>query len=159
MRRKAVIADMDGTLADVRSIRHFVTSRPKDFDAFHAASEFVPANQLALDFVNAHHASGHVIVVVTARMQRWEPATRRWLERNMAVPFDGPFHRQDGDVRPDVQVKREIHRYLARHYDIRGAVDDNPNVIALWDELGIPTVVVPGWDVQELNTPSTGKEK
>jgi hypothetical protein len=62
------------------------------------------------------------------------------------VPFDGPFHRPDGDFRPDVQVKRDIFKYLSRHYDIRGAVDDNPNVIALWNEIGIPTEVVPGWD-------------
>lgn len=147
MRRKAVIADMDGTLADVRSIRHFVASKPKNFDAFHAASEFVPANAQALEFVERFHASGHVVLVVTARMQRWEPATRRWLARHMPVPFEGPFHRQDGDVRPDVQVKREIHRYLARQFDIRAAVDDNPAVVALWDELGIPVEVIPGWEV------------
>ena len=68
-------------------------------------------HQQALDFVERHHASGHVVVVVTARMQKWEPATRRWLDRFMTVPFDGPFHRQDGDLRPDVMVKREIARY------------------------------------------------
>jgi len=145
-RRKAVIVDMDGTLADVRSIRHHVITKPKDFDAFHAASEFVPPNQQAIDYVIEHHGTGHIILVVTARMQKWEPATRRWLDRFMPVPFDGPFHRQDGDTRPDIQVKREIHKYLSRHYDIRGAVDDNPNVIALWDELGIPTTIIPGWE-------------
>lgn len=146
MRLKAVIADMDGTLADVRGIRHFVAAKPKDFDAFHAASEFVPANNQALEFVERHHDSGHVVLVVTARMQKWEPATRRWLDRHMSVPFDGPFHRQDGDLRPDIQVKRDIHRYLSRSYDIRAAVDDNPAVVALWAELGIPTEIVPGWD-------------
>lgn len=146
MRRKAVIADMDGTLADVSGIRHFVASKPKNFDAFHAASEFVPANAQALEFVERHHHSGHVILVVTARMEKWRGATVRWLDRHMTVPYDGPFHRQDGDLRPDVQVKRDIHRYLARQFDIRAAVDDNPNVIALWSQLGIPTEVIPGWD-------------
>ena len=38
-----MIADMDGTLADVRSIRYLVMEKPKNFDKFHAASEFVPA--------------------------------------------------------------------------------------------------------------------
>lgn len=147
MRRKAVIVDVDGTLADVRGIRHHVLTKPKNFDAFHAASADVPPNQQALDFVARHHASGHVIVVVTARMQKWEPTTLAWLRRHLAVPFDGPFHRQDGDIRPDIQVKREIHRYLSRHYDIRAAIDDNPNVVALWEEIGIPVEIVPGWDV------------
>jgi len=145
-RPKAVIVDVDGTLADVRAIRHHVAHKPKNFDAFHAASAHVPANQQAIDFVTRHHAAGFVIIVVTARLQTWFDVTRTWLDAHVPVPFDGPFHRPDGDFRPDVQVKRDIHRYLSRHYDIRGAVDDNPNVIALWDELGIPTEVVPGWD-------------
>jgi hypothetical protein len=146
LRPRAVIADVDGTLADVRSIRHHVAQKPKDFDAFHAASAHVPANQQAIDYVAAAHASGHVVLVVTARLQTWAGVTTDWLHRHMPVPFDGPFHRPDGDFRPDIQVKADIHRYLSRHYDIRGAVDDNPNVIALWDKLGIPTEVIPGWD-------------
>lgn len=146
IRPKAVIADVDGTLADVRSIRHHVAAKPKNFDAFHAASAHVPANQQAIDYVTRHHAAGYVILVVTARLQTWFDVTNTWLQAHVPVPFDGPFHRPDGDFRPDVQVKRDIHRYLSRHYDIRGAVDDNPNVIALWSELGIPTEVIPGWD-------------
>ena len=145
-RPKAVIVDVDGTLADVRAIRHHVAQKPKNFDAFHAASAHVAPNQQAIDFVTRHHAAGFIIIVVTARLQTWFDVTNTWLHRHMPVPFDGPFHRPDGDFRPDVQVKRDIHRYLSRHFDIRGAIDDNPNVIALWDELGIPVEVVPGWD-------------
>lgn len=145
-RPTAVIVDVDGTLADVRGIRHHVAQKPKDFDAFHAASAHVPPNQQAIDFCVRAHRDGHRIVVVTARRQRWEAVTATWLARHVPVPFDGPFHRQDNDVRPDVQVKRDIHRYLARNYDIRAACDDNPNVIALWTEIGIPTTVIPGWD-------------
>ena len=147
-RPKAVIVDVDGTLADVRAIRHHVATKPKNFDAFHAASAHVGPNQQAIDFVTRHHAAGFVIIVVTARLQTWFDVTNTWLHRHMPVPFDGPFHRPDGDFRPDVQVKRDIHRYLSRHFDIRGACDDNPNVVALWTELGIPVEVVPGWDAQ-----------
>jgi hypothetical protein len=145
-RRRAVIADVDGTLANVSAIRHHVASKPKNFDAFHSESANVPPNQQALDYVARHHEAGFVVLVVTARLQKWSGLTRTWLERHMPVPFDGPFHRPDGDFRPDVQVKRDIHRYLARTYDIRGCIDDNPNVVALWEELGIPTEIVPGWD-------------
>lgn len=65
----------------------------------------------------------------------------------MPVPYDGPFHRQDGDKRSDRVVKLEILRYLRQHYDIRGAIDDNPQVIELWRSQGVPVEVVPGWDV------------
>ena len=53
--------------------------------------------------------------------------------------------RRDGDYRPDCAVKREIHAELADRYHIRAAIDDNPNVVQLWEELGIPVTVVPGW--------------
>jgi len=88
-----------------------------------------------------------VPVVVTARMQKWAPMTRRWLDKHMPVPYDGPFHRQDGDKRSDRVVKLEILRYLRQHYDIRGAIDDNPQVIEVWRSQGIPVEVVAGWDV------------
>jgi hypothetical protein len=146
LRPNAVIADVDGTLADVRTIRHHVLNKPKSFDAFHAASAHVPPNVPALDFVTRHHAAGHVIVVVTARRERWAEVTATWLHRHMPVPFDGAFHRPDDDLRPDVQIKADIHRYLTRHYNIVGAVDDNPRIVELWERLGIPTTVIPGWD-------------
>ena len=151
-RRKAVIVDVDGTLCDVSSVRHHVLTKPKNFDAFHASSIDCPPHQQAIDFCSKHFQSGHAIVVVTARMQKWHNITRAWLDMHMPVPFDGPFHRQDGDIRPDVQVKREIHRYLSQHYDIRHACDDNPKVVALWEDLGIPVEIVPGWDEREVTS-------
>lgn len=144
--RPARILDVDGTLCDVRPVRHFV--RPgtaRDFDAFHAASAECLPNQQALDYAVETVALGMVPVVVTARMERWQELTRTWLHRYMPVPFDGPFHRQDGDRRSDRIVKLEILRYLQRHYDIRGAIDDNPQVIELWRSQGIPVTIVPGW--------------
>ncbi|ASR87257.1 hypothetical protein SEA_LASTHOPE_90 [Mycobacterium phage LastHope] len=147
MRRPARILDVDGTLCNVTSVRHFVM-RPrelKDFDSFHAGSADCPPNQVALDYAAETAALGMVPIVVTARMERWHGVTRAWLDRYMPVPFDGPFHRQDGDRRSDRVVKLEILRYLLRHYDIRGAIDDNPEVVELWRSQGIPVTVVPGW--------------
>lgn len=145
----ARILDVDGTLADVASIRHFVM-RPKhlkDFDAFHAASADVPPHQIALQYACDTVAMGMIPVVVSARMTKWFDVTKGWLDRHMPVSYDGPILRPDGDFRPDVQVKADILRYLRRHYDIRGAIDDNPAVIALWQKHGIPVTVVPGWDM------------
>ncbi|MFN6547899.1 LNS2 domain-containing protein [Mycolicibacterium nivoides] len=143
----AVIVDVDGTLCDVSSVRHFVAARPKDFDAFHCAAETCPPHTHVLDEVREHHHAGHRIVVVTARMYRWEQSTRTWLDRHMPVPYVGPFMRGDNDFRADVEVKRDIHRILTRDHGFRivHCIDDNPEIVALWTELGIPTTVVPGW--------------
>lgn len=147
MRPLARILDVDGTLCDVSTVRHFVlrVKDQKDFDSFHAESINCPPHQQALDYAQATYDMGMIPVVVTARMDRWQELTRSWLDMHMPVPYDGPFHRKDGDRRSDRIVKLEILRYLRRHYDIRGAIDDNPEVIALWESQGIPVEIVPGW--------------
>jgi hypothetical protein len=144
----AVIVDVDGTLCDVSSVRHHVARRPKNFDAFHAASANCPPIAQTLAFAEEHHGAGRVIVVVTARTYRWESLTRTWLDQHLTVPFAGPFMRGDNDSRPDVEVKRDIHAILTgdHGYRIVAAIDDNPAIVALWAELGIPTTVVPGWE-------------
>ena len=146
MRRKAAIVDMDGTLCDVTSVRHHVMGPVKDFDAFHQGSRHCPPNEQALEFCRRHYAAGHVIVVVTARMDRHYEVSRAWLDDFMPVPFDGPIMREDNLRHSDVSVKRRIYAYLSRHYEIVAACDDNPPIVALWRELGVPEVeVVPGW--------------
>jgi hypothetical protein len=146
-RRKAAIVDMDGTLCDVSAIRHFVaTPGAKDFDAFHQASRHCPPNEQALEFCRRHHAAGNVILVVTARKERHYAVSRGWLDDFMEVPFDGPFMRPDDSELSDDVIKRRIYRYLSRSYDIVAACDDNPAIIALWERLGIPVEIVPGWD-------------
>lgn len=151
-RRNAVIVDMDGTLANVSSIRHMVDglNQKKDFQAFHAASEFCPPNKQAIDFCRRHHKAGHAIVIVTARMEEWRPHTTRFIERELVEPYGVPiadqFHRDDGDYDKDYIVKKKILAKVREKYDIIEAIDDNPAVVALWKEEGIPTEVVPGWD-------------
>jgi hypothetical protein len=150
-RPRAAIVDMDGTLANVSSIRHLVDgiNTKKDFHAFHAASEFVPANRQAIDFCVRHHKAGDKILVVTARMEQWRGATTRFLDRELIpyVPVEALYHRADGDYRKDREVKQEILDELREHYVIVAACDDNPNIVALWADEGIPEIeVIPGWD-------------
>lgn len=157
------LADMDGTLANVSSIRFHVDGthtkkqangrvKPiKNFDKFHAASEFVPANQQAVDFCVRMRAAGHLVGIVTARMRQWEGVTTRFLERECAEHFDwvNPiWMRTDGDYRKDREVKSDILDEILQDYEVVAAIDDNPNIIELWEERGIPEIeIVPGWDV------------
>lgn len=148
----AAIVDMDGTLANVSSIRHMVDgiNTPKDFHAFHRASEFVPANRQAIQFCKRHHKAGNLILVVTARMRMWEDATTSFLEREAAhhFPWVTPiWMRRDGDTRSDREIKEEIFEEISQSYRVVAACDDNPSIVSLWEEKQIPEIeVVPGWD-------------
>lgn len=61
--------------------------------------------------------------------------------------------RAHNDHRPDYLVERDILRRIRTLYHPVHAWDDNPTVLQLWAEEGIPTTVVPGWDAHEQAGP------
>lgn len=142
--RDAVIFDMDGTLCDVRSIRHLLQG-PGSFDAFHLASANCPPHQWVVDAARQVHEDGMAVLIVTARKWRYRNLTAMWLALNQ-VPSDAMWMRRDDDARPDFLVKQGILRQIRRLYNPVHAYDDNPNVIDLWDREDIPVTPVPGWE-------------
>lgn len=144
MKRRAVIFDVDGTLADVSSIRHHVLQRRKDFHAFHEQSVNVPPHHWVLGLARIAEAEGLAVLVVTARSTQWRHHTAWWLAMH-GVPSDALFMRRHGDHRKDVLVKAEILAKIRTRFEVVHAVDDNPAIIALWESEGIPTTTVPGW--------------
>lgn len=150
---KAIIIDMDGTLADVSSIRHYLrgikaNGKPdKNFDKFHEESVNVPPNHWVAEEARYYSSClGYAILIVTARKHKWRNHTAWWLGLN-AIPSDALFMRGNNDNRPDYEVKKDIlKRIRDLGYDVKLAFDDNPSVIALWEEEGIDTIRVPGWE-------------
>lgn len=148
----AAILDVDGTLCDVSSVRWHVNLKDprnkgyKDYDRFHEEATGCPAHKWVVGLTHALRPD-ITRIVVTARKRRWEKATVWFLLLNN-VRFDHLFMRGDNDGRPDYEVKAEILTHIQTRYDVALAVDDNPAVLRLWEERGIPTVVVPGWEEQ-----------
>lgn len=147
-RRKAVIIDMDGTLAFVKHLRHYViptAEHPwKDFDSFHRESVDAPPNQEVVEMARQFAADGYAVLIVTARRAMYRHYTAWWLALH-GVPSDAMFMRGNTDGRPDYEVKADILRAIEQSFDVCLAVDDNPAVIRLWNENNIPTIVIPGW--------------
>lgn len=139
-----VLVDLDGTLCDVRPIRHLVQGRKRDFDAFHQASASCQPNRAVVELVKRFRAGGHRIVVVTARHARWTDVTARWLDAN-AIAYDGLVTRADDDYRPDRDVKAEILSRVRAEHGVVAAVDDRPEVLRLWHAEGLAVVIVTGW--------------
>lgn len=138
------IFDMDGTLNDVRGVRHYILES-RNFDLFHRASVWCPSNQWVVELAQ----NGEPNIIVTARDTRYEWVTRNWLAK-YDVPFLRLYMRAWGDTRKDFVVKQEILDQIRRDgYNPILAVDDNPNVIELWQQNDIPTIVVPGWSEQD----------
>jgi len=135
---------MDGTLVDTSSIVHHVLTKPKNFHAFHYGSIFCPPHDWVVDAVYADFRAGHTVIVVTARKDRWWELSTNWLTSNR-VPYQELHMRADDDDRWDRHVKEDILHELMNRYTIVMAYDDNPAIIALWQEYEIPVTHVPGW--------------
>lgn len=150
--KTAVIFDMDGTLADVSSIRHHLTKYDqgkrrviKHFNRFHAESVSVPPHGYVVNAAQIAHMLGHAVLIVTARKHLWRHHTAWWLALQN-VPSDVLMMRGNEDNRKDYEVKKDMLDTLRKAYDIIHAWDDNPSIIKLWQENNIPTTIVPGWE-------------
>ena len=147
--RDAIILDMDGTLCDVRSIRHHVMGAKRNFHAFHTESVNCPANDEVVLAAKQAHVDGLAILVVTARSFEFAFHTMFWLS-GQDVHYDELYMRRSRDYRPDYVVKKEIlHMIQKDGYNVVHAWDDNPNVIEVWREAGIPVTIVEGFGFDE----------
>lgn len=140
---RALIVDLDGTLADVEHRIHHLAGEP-DWNAFHADMENDPVIEGVAELVRLLKAGAPAddpiaVLAVTARHDdpRHEATTRAWLEL-ANVPFDRLYMRRDADARPDVIIKAEIlDRILEDGYLPQWALDDRPDIIAMWRTHGI----------------------
>jgi phosphoglycolate phosphatase-like HAD superfamily hydrolase len=141
----AHIFDVDGTLANVDPYLHHVRGTNKDYDAFHQSSIDALPNIDVLLMLNNAVSDRHAILVVTSRKEKWRGLTSLWLAKNN-IRSHALFMRADDDNRPDYEVKKDILDKINKYWTVVHAVDDNPNVIALWENNQIPTTKIGNWD-------------
>ena len=106
-KRDAYIFDVDGTLANVDSIIHYISKSKskdpdnfkKDFYSFHSESLTVPCHDDVVDMVWEAIDKDLDIIVVTARREEWRAHTAYWLKTVANVPHDALFMRQNHDYR------------------------------------------------------------
>lgn len=145
----AVIYDMDGTLCDVRGIRHYVTGKKRNFHKFHTESVNCPGNVDVVEAAKADHKAGRAVLIVTAREETFGTHTAFWLA-GQEVEYDRMYMRRKGDYRQDSTVKREILDQIQRDgYKVVRAYEDNPNVWEVWEQNGIETIRVAGFGFEE----------
>lgn len=135
--------DMDGTLANVDSILHYVRkdSRYKDFDSFHRSSYFSPPNQNVVDILFEAVDKGFTIIIVTGRNEKYRDVTQAWLDGNN-IPYDNIFMRPENDFRPDTIVKNDIFQKINQHYHMVHFVDDRTDIAKVWEENGVQTSLI-----------------
>ena len=132
-RPRAVLVDVDGTLANHHGIR-------SPFD-WHKVGEDTLHDEVC-DIVKALRAAGEKIVIVSGRDAVCRTETAEWLRDN-GIEYDDLFMRDEGDMRSDDIVKAEIlERDILQKYGVKMVIDDRPRVCHMWRAVGIKVIQV-----------------
>ena len=146
-----IICDIDGTIADCEHRRHYITTKPKDHDAFYAGvREDKPIGNVIsvlLSLLELHNPPS--LVFVTGRPERTRKDTEWWLAEYLHLHpsrlFSSGyemFMRKDRDYRQDYLVKQDI---LDKHIDkskVWVVLDDRDQVVQMWRRNGLTCLQV-----------------
>lgn len=139
MKKKCVIFDVDGTLADNKHRHQWIVSQPKNWDAWYAGVKddklILPVASRFID-IKTHHKDIDIIVL-SGRSDQCRQSTEDWLKAHL--PMDGVpiYMRKANDHRQDYIIKHEIAQEIMKTYDILEAYDDRKQVIDMWISLGV----------------------
>jgi FMN phosphatase YigB (HAD superfamily) len=132
--KKAVIFDLDGTLAD--------TDDPKGLHKIHHPS-FAQEAEDAKPFedmvekVKQAKAKGQDVVILTARSAHYRKLTKEWLHKN-DVPYDQLYMRPVDDTQKDKTVKKQIlQENILPNFDVKKAYDDKSKNVKMFRKEGI----------------------
>lgn len=131
-----VVVDIDGVVADVSHRLHLLDRRPRRWEEFFAAAAEDPPLPEGVALVTGLPA-GHALCWLTGRPERNRAITEQWLAAH-GMPDRPLLMRADPDHRPARQAKREHLRRLQRTHRIALVVDDDPAVIDMLAEDGLP---------------------
>ena len=133
---RAVIFDLDGTIANVEHRRPFITGEEKDWKSFNESCGMDTPNEWAVNLVR-NLRNFYRIVIVTGRSADFLDVTTEWLQKH-GIQYDQLAMRMPGDYRKDNAVKKEIYEaYIKPYYDVEFCVDDRQQVVDMWRSLGL----------------------
>lgn len=130
------VVDIDGVVADVRHRLGLIARPPKRWAEFFAAAADDPPLADGVRLVR-ELAGEYDVVWLTGRPEQTRRLTERWLAAQ-SLPTGPLLMRADDDYRPARSAKREELRRLRRGREIAVVVDDDPRVVEMLAEEGLP---------------------
>lgn len=128
-KRKAVIFDLDGTLAIMNDRGPFEWSKVGEDSVNENVADLLRMIRLAHPEWN--------IISLSGRDGVCEHITKTWLVDN-DLKTDYHFQRKQGDQRRDSIIKEEIFwNEIAENFDVQFVVDDRQQVVDMWDMIGV----------------------
>jgi predicted kinase len=134
---KAIICDIDGTLADCRHrLHHVLPGGKRDWDAFFSEMAEDKCISPVADLICAAH-SHYRVVLCSGRPEKYRAVTVEWLDLH-GIDYDALYMRPDDDTRADHIVKAQILRGIREDgYEPFIVIDDRQSVVDMWRDAGL----------------------
>jgi beta-phosphoglucomutase-like phosphatase (HAD superfamily) len=133
---KAIICDMDGTLA-IRSERGIF-----EFENSWKDSLNLPVFQIVQMF-----SCNYEIVILTGRQNKFREVTLRWLN-DKKIPYNQLVMRETGDGRSHSLVKKELYKeFVEPYHDVLFVLDDAQEDVDMWRKEVFLTCFQPNYGV------------
>jgi uncharacterized HAD superfamily protein len=136
MKQKAIICDLDGTLADIRVRLKHLEGKKKDWKSFNKTIETDALHEWCREIL-VRFAKDHKIIIVSGRTDDLKKQTEDWLKK-FEVPYHHIFMRGSKDFRPDNIIKLEIfEREIRENFSVLFVLDDRQKVVDMWRAEGL----------------------
>lgn len=137
IKKKAILVDLDGTLADIEHRVYHVTKSPPDWKSFYQGIDQDRLWPWCFELIQAMRASGYEVLFVTGREEYTRANSQEWLDRHHLNDIK-LLMRGKGDTREDAMVKKDIFlQGIDPLYEVLFVVDDRRSVVEMWREMGL----------------------
>ena len=140
-----IIFDVDGTLMDIGTRRHWLQGPHKDWERFMDPKEMENDTRAehVFEVAEALHDAGHEIVIVSARNERHREVTESQLKTAGGEFWSHMFLRPDDSYEPDHEFKqRVLNELIKADWKPDMIFDDRNSVVDMWRSNGIPCLQV-----------------
>lgn len=133
---KAIIIDLDGTLADIRIRLKHLQGAQKDWKSFNKTIVTDELHEWCREIM-VRFKHDHKLIIVSGRTDDLKLETQKWLDRHQ-IPYDYLFMRKANDFRPDNIIKLEIfEREIRDKFHVFFVLDDRQKVVDMWRAEGL----------------------
>lgn len=126
---KAIIVDIDGTVADCTGVRN-----PYDETKYHLDNPKADVISLIQDL---HYRTGYKVIFVSGRHMQYVNETETWLYQHVKVPIEGLFMRYERGTEDSVIKASLFNNHIRGKYNVVAVFDDRNRVVQMWRSMGL----------------------
>lgn len=132
--KKAVIFDLDGTLADTNDPKGHHKIKHEGFRQHIDEADAIPKN---VEKLRKAKDKGRDVVILTARSAHYRTDTKSWLHKH-GIPYDSLVMRPTDDQRKDKVVKEDLLKEdVLPNFKVKKAYDDKSKNVKMFRSEGI----------------------